>query len=432
MSDNTKVHKIALLGLGTVGTGVYKLVEERQKDEFYFKTGTRLEISKILVRDAKKKRANILPQITITDQWSDIINDPEIDIIVEVMGGIEPARSYILEALNAGKNVVTANKDLLAVHGKELLDAAKENKRDLLFEASVAGAIPIIRPLKQCLAGNHIDEIMGIVNGTTNYILTKMTAEGMDFAQALAKATELGYAEADPTSDIEGYDAARKVAILASIAFHSRVVLDDVYIEGITAISAQDIRYANEAGYAMKLIGVAKNTPSGIEARVHPMLIPLSHPLATVNDSFNAIFVHGDAAGEVMFYGKGAGELPTASAVVGDIIDVVRNIQYGSLGRISCSCYKNLPIKSIDDIESRYFIRVSCQDQTGVLGKIATVFGDNEVSISQFIQKDIVDGNAELVIITHKVFERDIRKSVDALNKLDVVHKVSSIIRVYG
>ena len=432
MSDNTKVHKIALLGLGTVGSGVYKLVEERQKDEFYFKTGTRLEISKILVRDAKKKRANILPQITITDQWSDIINDPEIDIIVEVMGGIEPARSYILEALNAGKNVVTANKDLLAVHGKELLDAAKENKRDLLFEASVAGAIPIIRPLKQCLAGNHIDEIMGIVNGTTNYILTKMTAEGMDFAQALAKATELGYAEADPTSDIEGYDAARKVAILASIAFHSRVVLDDVYIEGITAISSQDIRYANEAGYAMKLIGVAKNTPSGIEARVHPMLIPLSHPLATVNDSFNAIFVHGDAAGEVMFYGKGAGELPTASAVVGDIIDVVRNIQYGSLGRISCSCYKNLPIKSIDDIESRYFIRVSCQDQTGVLGKIATVFGDNEVSISQFIQKDIVDGNAELVIITHKVFERDIRKSVDALNKLDVVHKVSSIIRVYG
>ena len=432
MSDNTKVHKIALLGLGTVGTGVYKLVEERQKDEFYFKTGTRLEISKILVRNAKKKRANILPHITITDQWSDIINDPEIDIIVEVMGGIEPARSYILEALNAGKNVVTANKDLLAVHGKELLDAAKENKRDLLFEASVAGAIPIIRPLKQCLAGNQIDEIMGIVNGTINYILTKMTAEGMDFAQALAKATELGYAEADPTSDIEGYDAARKVAILASIAFHSRVVLDDVYIEGITAISAQDIRYANEAGYAMKLIGVAKNTPSGIEARVHPMLIPLSHPLATVNDSFNAIFVHGDAAGEVMFYGKGAGELPTASAVVGDIIDVVRNIQYGSLGRISCSCYKNLPIKSIDDIESRYFIRVSCQDQTGVLGKIATVFGDNEVSISQFIQKDIVDGNAELVIITHKVFERDIRKSVDALNKLDVVHKVSSIIRVYG
>ena len=432
MSDNNKVHKIALLGLGTVGTGVYKLVEERQKDEFYFKTGTRLEISKILVRDAKKKRANILPHIMITDQWSDIINDPEIDIIVEVMGGEEPARSYILEALNAGKNVVTANKDLLAVHGKELLDAAKENKRDLLFEASVAGATPIIRPLKQCLAGNHIDEIMGIVNGTTNYILTKMASEGMDFQEALAKATELGYAEADPTSDIEGFDAARKVAILASIAFHSRVVLNDVYIEGITSISAQDIRYANEAGYAVKLIGVAKNTPSGIEARVHPMLIPLSHPLATVNDSFNAIFVHGDAAGEVMFYGKGAGELPTASAVVGDIIDVVRNIQFGSLGRISCSCYKNLPIKSIDDIESRYFIRVNCQDQSGVLGKIATVFGDNEVSISQFIQKDSIDGYAELDIITHKVYERDIRQSVDALNKLDIVHKVSSIIRVYG
>lgn len=432
MSEDGKVHKIALLGLGTVGMGVYKLVEERQKDEFYYKTGTRVEIKKILVRNLAKKRPQLAPKVILTDQWSDILNDEEIDIIVEVMGGIEPARSYILEALNAKKNVVTANKDLLAEHGKELLDTAKANKRDLLFEASVAGAIPIIRPLKQCLAGNNIDEIMGIVNGTTNYILTKMTSEGMDFAEALAKATELGYAEADPTADIEGYDAARKVAILASIAFHSRVVLDNVYVEGITAISAHDIRYATEAGYTMKLIGVAKNTKDGIEARVHPMLIPSSHPLAAVNDSFNAIFVHADAAGEVMFYGRGAGELPTASAVVGDIIDVTRNIAFNSLGRISCSCYKNLPIKNIEQIESMYFLRIECQDEPGVLARIAKVFGDNQVSISQFIQKDAIDGIAELVIITHKVFECDIRKSVAELGDLDIVHKVSSIIRVYG
>ena len=432
MSEDGKVHKIALLGLGTVGMGVYKLVEERQKDEFYYKTGTRVEIKKILVRNLAKKRPQLAPKVILTDQWSDILNDEEIDIIVEVMGGIEPARSYILEALNAKKNVVTANKDLLAEHGKELLDTAKANKRDLLFEASVAGAIPIIRPLKQCLAGNNIDEIMGIVNGTTNYILTKMTSEGMDFAEALTKATELGYAEADPTADIEGYDAARKVAILASIAFHSRVVLDNVYVEGITAISAHDIRYATEAGYTMKLIGVAKNTKDGIEARVHPMLIPSSHPLAAVNDSFNAIFVHADAAGEVMFYGRGAGELPTASAVVGDIIDVTRNIAFNSLGRISCSCYKNLPIKNIEQIESMYFLRIECQDEPGVLARIAKVFGDNQVSISQFIQKDAIDGIAELVIITHKVFECDIRKSVAELGDLDIVHKVSSIIRVYG
>ena len=432
MSEDGKVHKIALLGLGTVGMGVYKLVEERQKDEFYYKTGTRVEIKKILVRNLAKKRPQLAPKVILTDQWSDILNDEEIDIIVEVMGGIEPARSYILEALNAKKNVVTANKDLLAEHGKELFDTAKANKRDLLFEASVAGAIPIIRPLKQCLAGNNIDEIMGLVNGTTNYILTKMTSEGMDFAEALAKATELGYAEADPTADIEGYDAARKVAILASIAFHSRVVLDNVYVEGITAISAHDIRYATEAGYTMKLIGVAKNTKDGIEARVHPMLIPSSHPLAAVNDSFNAIFVHADAAGEVMFYGRGAGELPTASAVVGDIIDVTRNIEFSSLGRISCSCYKNLPIKNIEQIESMYFLRIECQDEPGVLARIAKVFGDNQVSISQFIQKDAIDGVAELVIITHKVFECDIRKSVAELGDLDIVHKVSSIIRVYG
>ena len=270
--------KIALLGSGTVGTGVYKLIE-RQKDELPHKIGANLSVSKVLVRDKNKKREGINPE-HLTDQWEDIITDDDIQIVVEVMGGIEPARTYITQALQAGKNVVTANKDLMAVHGGELLDIATENGCDLLFEASVAGGIPIIRPLKQCLAGNYISEVMGIVNGTTNFILTKMTHEGMEFDEALALATELGYAEADPTADIEGYDAGRKMAIMASIAFNSRVTFNDVYTEGITNITAKDIKYAEAMGCTIKLLGVAKNTDTGIEVRVHPMLIPSDHPLA--------------------------------------------------------------------------------------------------------------------------------------------------------
>ena len=287
--------KIALLGSGTVGTGVYKLIE-RQKDELPHKIGANLSVSKVLVRDKNKKREGINPE-HLTDQWEDIITDDDIQIVVEVMGGIEPARTYITQALQAGKNVVTANKDLMAVHGGELLDIATENGCDLLFEASVAGGIPIIRPLKQCLAGNYISEVMGIVNGTTNFILTKMTHEGMEFDEALALATELGYAEADPTADIEGYDAGRKMAIMASIAFNSRVTFNDVYTEGITNITAKDIKYAEAMGCTIKLLGVAKNTDTGIEVRVHPMLIPSDHPLATVNDSFNAVFVKNFRAG---------------------------------------------------------------------------------------------------------------------------------------
>lgn len=285
--------KIALLGLGTVGTGVYKLLSMRADDMPQI-AGAPIEISHILVRNASKPRSGVETAL-LTDNWNDIISDPEVSIVVELMGGIEPAHTYIKEALQANKNVVTANKDLIAVHGGELLDLAEEHHCDLQFEASVAGAIPIIHPLKQSLAGNRITEIMGIVNGTTNYILTRMTEDGMEFSEALAKATELGYAEADPTADIEGYDAGRKVAIMASIAFHSRVTFDDVFTEGITNIQARDIRYAKEMGKAVKLLGVACNTDEGIEVRVHPMLIPSSHPLATVNNAFNAVFVHGDA-----------------------------------------------------------------------------------------------------------------------------------------
>lgn len=420
---------IALLGLGTVGSGVYKLIHRRAQEMPQI-AGAPIEISHILVRNTAKERPGVDSSL-LTDNWTDIVNDPEVSIVVELMGGMEPAHTYIAEALKAGKNVVTANKDLIAMHGGDLLDLAAEHQCDLQFEASVAGAIPIIRPLKQCLAGNEISEIMGIVNGTTNYILTRMTQDNMEFADALAMATELGYAEADPTADIEGYDAGRKVAIMASIAFHSRVTFDDVYTEGITKIQSTDIRYARELGKAIKLLGVACNTEEGIEVRVHPMLIPASHPLATVNDAFNAVFVHGDALDDAMFMGRGAGELPTASAVMGDIIDTARNLLMGCTGRIGCTCYKNVPVKSIDDIRSKYYIRLNVENRMGVLAGVSGVLGNNGVSISQVLQKQAAGDSAELVVITDTVRERHIRDALLILENMSMVHEVSSVIRVY-
>ena len=348
------------------------------------------------------------------------------------MGGIEPAKTYISEALKKGKSVVTANKDLIASYGSELLDLAKENKCDILFEAAVAGGIPIIRPLKQCLAANKIEEVMGIVNGTTNFILSNMTDEGMEFDDALKLAQELGYAEADPTADVEGYDAARKVAIMASIAFNSRVTFDDVYTEGISKISAKDIKYAKELGCDIKLLGVAANTDEGIEVRVHPMLIPSEHPLAGVKDSFNAVFVKGDAVGDTMFYGKGAGELPTASAIMGDVVDVARNINFDCCGRIGCTCYKQLPIKKMDDICSKYFIRMQLLDKPGTLASVLSILGNNGVSIYQMMQKKRRNNsNAEIVIITDSVKEKNLKDSMTILEGISIVNKVSSIIRVY-
>lgn len=424
------VIKAALLGAGTVGGGVLRILEW-QRDEMPKKLGVSIELKKILVRDKTKKREGI-DSALLTEDWQEILSDPEIQIVIEVMGGIEPARTYILEALRAGKNVVTANKDLLAEHGRELLDTAERAGRDLMFEAAVAGGIPIIRPLKQCLAANHITEVMGIVNGTTNYILTRMTAEGMEFSEALARATELGYAEADPTADIEGYDAARKVAILASIAFNSRVTFSDVYTEGITKITAADIRYAAELDMVIKLLGVARNTEGGIEAGVYPMLIPSSHPLASVHDAFNAVFVHGDAVDDAMFLGRGAGQLPTGSAVAGDIFEIARNIQAGSTGKISCTCYKNLPVKPVEEMRSRYFLRLKAEDRPGVLAGIASVFGNNNVSISQVIQKSASGGAAELVVITDQVVERHFRDSLLVIKELSMVKDISSVLRVYG
>ncbi len=421
--------KAALLGAGTVGGGVYKLVERRAA-EMPDKVGAELKITKVLVKNLQKKREGI-PSEVLTDDWEGIIHDPEISIVIELMGGVEPARTYILQALEAGKNVVTANKDLLAEHGQELMEAAERNHRDLCFEAAVGGGIPIIRPLKECLAGNEITEVMGIVNGTTNYILTKMTQEGWDFDDALKEAQRLGFAEADPTADVEGLDAGRKMAILASIAFHSRVTFKDVDVKGITKITAKDIQYAKEFGYTLKLLGVARNEEGKMEVGVSPMMIPSTHPLANVNDSFNAVFVHGDAVDDAMFQGRGAGEFPTASAVVGDLISVARDMQYDCCGRIGCSCYKNLSMKPAGEARHKYFLRLIVEDRTGILAGVAGVLGNNGVSINQVIQKPAVNGVAELVVITDKVETRHLNDAMMIFGEMSMIREVASVIRVY-
>ena len=421
--------QVALLGAGTVGTGVYKLLH-RRAGVMEKTIGSELEIKKILVHNLEKKREGIDANL-LTNNWQEILNDEEIQIVIEVMGGIEPAKTMILEALHAGKHVVTANKDLIAVHGGELLDAAEEKQCDFLFEAAVAGAIPIIRPLKQCLAGNEITEVLGIVNGTTNYILTKMFEENMGFEEALAKATELGYAEADPTADVEGLDAGRKVAIMASIAFHYRVVFDDVYTEGITKITSKDIAYAKEFDSVIKLLGVARNTEQGIEAGVYPMMLNKEHPLAAVRDSFNAVFVHGDAVDDAMFYGRGAGELPTASAIMGDVIDVARNLKYGCNGRISCTCYNQIPVKSFDEVKNKFFLRMQVHNKPGVLAQIAQVFGNHKVSIARVVQKNAQSENAELVIVTDKVKEKHLKNALQVLKEMEDIIEISSMIREY-
>lgn len=421
--------QVAILGAGTVGTGVYKLIN-RRADVMEKTIGAQLEIKKILVHNLNKKRDGI-DESLLTDNWQDIINDDEIQIVIEVMGGIEPAKTWILEALHAGKHVVSANKDLIAVHGGELLDVAQEKNCDFLFEAAVAGAIPIIRPMKQCLAGNEISEVLGIVNGTTNYILTKMFEENMNFEEALAKATELGYAEADPTADVEGLDAGRKVAIMSSIAFHSRVVFDEVYTEGITKITSEDIAYAKEFDSVIKLLGVTRNTEEGIEAGVYPMMLNKDHPLASVRDSFNAVFVHGDAVDDAMFYGRGAGELPTASAILGDVIDVARNLRYGSTGRISCTCYNHTPVKPFDEVRNKFFLRMQVNNKPGVLAEIAQVFGNHHVSITRVVQKNAQSETAELVISTEQVKEKHLKNALHALKEMDDIVEISSVIREY-
>ncbi|NHM27954.1 homoserine dehydrogenase [Desulfofundulus sp. TPOSR] len=423
--------KVALLGLGTVGRGVYRILTGNAVNIAH-KVGAPVEISRILVRDLTRDRGILLDPALLTDNYQDILDDPEIDIVVEVMGGIHPALDYVMAALKRGKSVVTANKDMIALHGKELFAAAAASGAGLLFEGSVAGGIPIIRPLKQCLAANRIQEIMGIINGTTNYMLSKMTREGVDFDRALREAQAKGYAEADPTADVEGLDAARKLAILASIAFNSRVTLNDVYVEGISKITARDIAYARELNYVIKLLAIAKETSEGIEVRVHPTMIPQNHPLASVNDVFNAIFVRGDAVGDTMFYGRGAGELPTGSAVAADIMDAARHIIHKVPGFIGCTCYEEKPIKPMALTESKFYIRLMVADRPGVLASIAYAFGDKEVSLASVIQKHTDGDRAEIVMVTHRVREQNLQDALHLVECLSPVDRIANCIRVEG
>ncbi len=423
--------KVALLGLGTIGKGFYRVLEE-QKENIYKKTGARLELVKILEKGLDKDWPDYVDQSLLTEDWSSIVNDPEIEVIVELIGGTGIAKEFVKEALEKGKHIITANKDMVAAYGTELFAIADKKNLDFVFEAAVGGGIPIIRPLKQCMAANDFHEILGIVNGTTNYILTKMTQENQSFRDALKTAQDLGYAEADPTSDIGGLDAARKMAILASLAFNTKVNLDEVYTEGITEISTADIDYAREFDYVIKLIGLTRKKEEGIEVRVHPMLIPSKHPLASVDDSFNAIFVKGHPIGRAMFFGHGAGQLPTASAVVGDLIDVARNIVHGSCGRVKSLAYHDEKILKEEDITTKFFIRLYVDNKPGVLAEIAGVFGNHRVSISSVIQKKAQEKQAELVIVTESVVEKDILNAVEDIRGLEILKEVSSMIRVYS
>lgn len=420
---------VGIIGFGTVGAGTLKVLLTN-KAEIERKVGSRIEVTKIADLDLTTDRGVEFDKSILTNDVSEVLDNPDIDIVVELIGGTKPAKSFILRALKNGKHVVTANKELIAKEGAEILAEAGARNLDFCFEASVGGGIPIIRPMKESLAANKILEVIGIVNGTTNYILTKMSNEGSDFGDVLAEAQKAGYAEADPTSDIEGYDSKYKLAILSAIAFTTKVNVGDIYCEGITKITGQDIAYAKEMGYAVKLLAIAKRNGDQIQARVHPTMIPLTHPLANVNDVYNGIYVRGDFVDDVMFYGRGAGSLPTGSAVAGDIIEIARNINLNATGRLPCTCFDDKKVESMDDVTTRYYIRMLVDDKPKVLANIANVFGDNDISIATMMQKDLRDDIAEIVIVTHKVTERNFRQAINLIAELPMVSEVCNWIRV--
>ncbi len=427
--------RIGLLGCGTVGTALVDLLGS-QAPVIEARTGLRLEVAGVAVRDRAKDRGIDLDPGVLTTDPRQVVTDPAVDVVVEVMGGVEPARSLILDAIAHGKAVVTANKELLATVGAEIFAAAEAAGVDVLFEAAVAGGIPLVRPLRESLLGEPIRRVMGIVNGTTNYILTQMTEQGASYEAALAEAQRLGFAEADPTADVEGYDAAAKCAILASIAFGVKVVVGDVHHEGISGITATDIRYADRKGYTIKLLAVAERlAPAGselgteISARVHPALVPAHHPLAAVRESFNAVFVEGGAVGELMFYGRGAGGGPTASAVLGDLIDAAVNRSKGSHATVGALGQGR--IRPLEELDSEYYICLDVVDRPGVLAAVAGVFGRHGVSILSMEQEGLGD-EAQLMFITHAALERSVQATLAELRGLDVVHRVGSAIRVLG
>lgn len=430
MGDRTKI-SVGLLGLGVVGSGVARILAEKA-GHYARQLGCPLELVRILVRDPTKKRSVAVDPALLTTDPASVLGDPAIEIVIEVIGGDEPAHTFIREALHAGKSVVTANKEVMAKHGPSLLALAQERGVDLLYEASVGGGIPIIAPLKRDLLANEIVGLSAIINGTTNYILTAMSREGRSFQEALTRAQELGYAEPDPTNDIEGIDAAYKLAILASLAFHGRVGPDDVYREGISALAPRDFRYAGELGYAIKLLATARRTPQGAQVRVHPAMLPEQEPLAKVDGVLNAVQVEGDLLGRTLFEGPGAGSLPTTSAVVADLLDAARNLVLGVRERFPWRAEAPLPILPMGELRTRYYLRITVVDRPGVLAQIARVLGDSEISIASVIQKEADEAaqTAELVIMTHQAQEAAMQRALELLRGLAVVREIGTFLRV--
>jgi len=432
MADKSVV-KVGVLGCGNVGAALVAQIETR-REEIAARTGITLEVARVAVRSLARKRPVHLDESILTRDAAEVVADPSIDVIVEVIGGIEPARELILAALASGKPVVTANKELLANHGAELFEAASAGGVDLLFEAAVAGGIPIMRPLRESLVGEDVRRIMGIVNGTTNFILTQMSEHGTSYAEALAEAQQLGYAERDPTADVEGYDAGAKAAILASLAFGAKVVAGDVYHEGISGIGATDIEFAARLGYVVKLLAIAElvaveGGPDQVAVRVHPAMVPLAHPLAGVRDSFNAVFIEGAAVGDLMFYGRGAGGDPTGSAVLGDLVDAAVNLRKGTHADLLSLTRR--PIRPIDELQSSYYVNLDVVDEPGVLRAVAEAFERHGVSIRSLEQEGVGAG-ARLIFITHQAREADVQATLEDLRGLDVIHRITSVLRVIG
>jgi homoserine dehydrogenase len=428
MSPADKPVRIGMLGCGVVGGSVARLLLA-DSAELSTRAGVKIELSRIAVRTIKPHEG-INPALFTTDPFS-IVNDPEIDLVIEVMGGIEPARELIMTAIENRKSVVTANKALLASHGAEMFTAAYAKGEDIYYEASVAGAIPIIRPMRDSLAGDFVTRLMGIVNGTTNYILTKMHEDNREFADVLKEAQALGYAEADPTADIEGFDAAAKAAILSGLAFHTRVTVDDVYREGISKITLEDVNIAKSMDHVIKLLAIAELTPADeISVRVHPVMLHKSHPLASVRDAYNAVFVEAESAGSLMFYGRGAGGAPTASAILGDVVAVARHIALNSVGQRETD-YADRDIAPIETTKTKFLIRLEVADKAGVLAAIATTFANHGVSI-QTVNQSGRNNDAEVTIVTHLATEGELKATVAALKAMEIVNNISSVIRVEG
>ena len=422
--------KVGLIGCGTVGGGVVKLLF-KEGANYQDRFGPEIELSKVCSRTKSKITALGVPEERIVDDYHDIINDPEIDIVVELVGGCGFAGDVVRDALKAGKNVVTANKALLASHGAEIFHLADAGSGSVSFEAAVGGGIPIVGPLKRDLTGNRIDYVMGILNGTTNYMLTKMADEGVDYNTVLAEAQAKGYAEADPTADVEGYDAAAKIALLSSIVFNSRVNMNDVHTDGISTLAPVDFERAASMGYVIKLLAIGKRTDEGIDVRVHPAMLPKSHPMAAVNGVYNAIYVCGEPIGDVMFYGQGAGEGATASAVMGNIIDASRCIDEGSPVGFACTCIYELDYMPLDDLECCYYLRLAVLDKPGTLHAISEVFDEREVSIKTIAQSmSIDDRTCELTIVTHTAREADFQAAVKQISELACVDSVGTFIRI--